>query len=958
MVSRESTSAKMPGKDPPRTEVQYYFSRWSAPMRKLLSLASCVVTALALVAAQERPAAQSSQTSEPIQGPRFRTGIDLVAVDVSVVDRNGRPVDDLLAPDFVVKIDGVTRRVVSADLVKVDAEAARKPQVDKTQSFYTSNLAPPNGRRIVFAVDQVRIGPGTLRPVLDAASRFLDHLTPLDQVSLVAYPDPGVRVDFTNDKVRLRRALQRLVGHPQRSVTRRHNIGVSEARAIVERSDQFVYAAVVERECRVSQDERQNQRCLQEIDRESDEVVHEARDDAENSLNGLRQLLQQLAKVEGPKLMILLSEGFMVDELELRSLVAMAGEARTSINVLVVDLRQTDVTLTNMRPSEAQDRRLHVQSLEGLAAMSRGSLFRIAGTGEPVFERLASEISAYYILGVEQQPSDSVGDRHRIDVEVRRRDVTIRSRQAFVLSPARLAGRARAAPEAALRETLSSPFAVSGLPLRATTFAQQDPQSGKVRLVVAAQVGEAGAQPGEYTVGYIVMNDQGQVAASFLEERMTLSPGSGSPNEALRFVGGVVVDPGTYSLRLAVIDKEGRRGSIVRDVSAWKMAGEPFAMGDLVIGPVPPQGKGIAVQVEPYVNTDGVAAYLELYSTTEATWKGTTVAFEIADSEDAPALTSLDASVEPGRQTTWRIATGIVPARTLPPGRYVARAKIAHDGTAVGVLVRPLVLEREARADAGAPAAVAAGPSAITPSMPKFDPAIALERDLLDAMLAMVERRSPDLKTALVEARAGRFDAAAREAFNGGDLVVGAFMDGVDLFSKGRLDEAAAQLQAAAGPRREFFPAAFFLGACYAAVGRDQDAAGVWQLALGQDPRPPAAYTVAADARLRTGQPQSAIDILKPAYDRDPSHDEIARRLAMAYAMTNRHAEALTVLDGYLLRHPDDQDMLFAAIVSQYEAARGGQILSSIDRDRVQRYAAAYQGPNRTLVDKYLETMR
>ena len=186
----------------------------------------------------------------------------------------------------------------------------------------------------------------------------------------------------------------------------------------------------------------------------------------------------------------------------------------------------------------------------------------------------------------------------------------------------------------------------------------------------------------------------------------------------------------------------------------------------------------------------------------------------------------------------------------------------------------------------------------MTPSLPKFDPAIALERDLLDAMLVMVERHSPDLKTSLVEARAGRYDAAAREAFNSGDLIVGAFLSGVDLFSKGELDEAAAQLQAAAGPRREFFPAAFFLGACYAAVGRDQDAAGVWQLALGKEPRPPVAYTVAADARLRIGQSQSAIDILKPAYDRDPTQDDIARRLAMAYAMTNRHAEALTVLDG------------------------------------------------------------
>jgi tetratricopeptide (TPR) repeat protein len=642
----------------------------------------------------------------------------------------------------------------------------------------------------------------------------------------------------------------------------------------------------------------------------------------------------------------------------MRRIVAMAGEARTSINVMVVDLKQSDVTNRNRRPNASADQRLNVQTLEGVASMSRGSLFRIAGNGEPVFERLASEISAYYILGVEQRPNDSVGDRHRIDVEVRRKNVTIRSRQAFVLSPARLADRARKSPEAALRETLASPFAVQGLPVRATTFAHLDPGSDKVQLVVAAQVGEVGAQPGTYSVGFIVVDDRtNQVAASFLD-KLTLSPGSGSPNEALRFVGGVVVDPGTYSLRFAVIDEEGRRGSIVRDVSAWKMAGESFAMGDLVVGPVPAAGKALGIQVEPYVATDDVAARIELYSTSPETWKGTTVSFEIADNEDAPALTTLDASVEPGRQPTWRVASGAVPARALPPGRYVARAKVARDGKEVGVLVRPFVLERVTETTAAAPSAVAVPPTVVTPPLPKFDRAIALDRSLLDTMLTMVERRSPDLKKALSEARAGRFDVAAREAFNEGDLVVGAFLSGVDLFSKGELDEAADQLQAAAGPRREFFPAAFFLGACYAAAGRDQDAAGTWQLALGKEARPTSAYVVAADARLRIGQAQSAIDILKPAFDRAPTNDDLARRLATAYAMGNRHSDALTVLDAYLLRHPDDQDMLFVAIVSQYEAVRGGQILSNIDRDKIQKYAAAYQGPNRTLVDKYLVTLK
>jgi Flp pilus assembly protein TadD len=112
-----------------------------------------------------------------------------------------------------------------------------------------------------------------------------------------------------------------------------------------------------------------------------------------------------------------------------------------------------------------------------------------------------------------------------------------------------------------------------------------------------------------------------------------------------------------------------------------------------------------------------------------------------------------------------------------------------------------------------------------------------------------------------------------------------------------------------------------------------------------------------ADARLRTGQAVSAIDILKPAYERDPMHDEIARRLAMAYSMTGRHADALPVLDGYLTRKPTDQDMLYAAIIAQYEVTRNGQPLSNVDRAKLRKYSAAYKGPNEALVEKYLQTI-
>jgi VWFA-related protein len=904
---------------------------------------------------QTAPAPQTppaSQTAEPVQGPTFRTGVDLIAIDVAVVDRNGRPVEDLRAPDFAVKIDGEVRRVVSAELVKVDVEAAKKQVADKSETFYTSNLTPPNGRQIVLAVDQINIRPGSLRPIMAAAQRFLDRLSPLDQIAFITFPEPGPRVSFTNDKLRLKLAMQGLIGQQPRTSAGQYNIGVSEALAIEEKRDQLTLAAVMNRECR-STDPQQRAQCERDIISESSQIARMVQEDADQSLIGLRQILERLAYIDGPKSLILISEGLAVDDTsELRSIVQLAGMARTSINVMLVDLQRGDVTISEQPPTELQDRRIQVTGLEALATMSRGSLFHIAGTGEPIFDRLASEISASYILGVEQRPSDSKGDRHRIDVEVRRRDVTIRSRQAFVLSPTLK----KRSAEDHLRDALSSPFPVSGLPVRVTTFAQQDPASQKVRLTVAAQVGTPGAKPAPFTVGFIVIDDTNQVAGSFLTQA-TLSPGASSPNEPLQFVGGVSLEPGIYSLRFGVVDADGRRGSVVRDVNAWKMAGEPLAMGDLIVGNLPASGQGLRAEVEPYVVDDRLAAYLELYSNSETTWKGASVTFEIADNQDAPALASLPAQLATGRQPAWRVATGVMAAQALPPGRYVARAQITRDGKAVGVLVRPFVLERAAGARTVAPTAVTAAALSFASLLPKFDAAGVLQGTLHTQMLDMVEKRSPTLKDSMVEARAGRYGPAALEALTAGDQTVAAFLRGVDLFAKGQLDQAATQLQLSAGPRRDFFPAAFYLGAVFAAVGRDRDAAGVWQIALGTEVRPAAVYTMVADARLRDGQPASAIDVLKPAYDRDPANDDIARRLAMAYAMTGRFAEALPVADKYLETHATDQDMLLAAIMSQYEVFRGGQVLSNLDRAKMRKYSIAYKGDHRALLDKYLTTM-
>ncbi len=920
-------------------------------------------------------ASAAAQTPDQPQGPTFRTGVDVISIDVAVVDGRGQPVQDLFAPEFSVKIDGEVRRVVTAELVKIDLDAARKQAADKTETFYTSNLTPTNARQIVIAVDQVNIRPGALQPLMAAASRFLDRLTPLDQVAFIAYPEPGPRVNFTNDKLKLRLAMQSLIGQPTHVSAGQHNIGVTEALAIYNRRDQIVMANVMARECRTVDPARLAQ-CERDITGESAEIARQTRENADQSSLGLRDLLTRLAYTEGPKSMILISEGMAIeDQNEIRSLVRQAGAARTSINIMAVDLRRGDVSVGDQPPSESEDRRYQMQGLEALATMSMGSLFYIAGTGDPIFDRLSSELSAHYLLGVEQKASDAQGDRHRIDIEVRRRGVTIRSRQAFVLSAT---GGPKRSPGESLRDALSSPFGVSGLPLRVTTFSHQDPATGKVRLSIAAQVGQPGAAKTAVTLGYLLLDRENQVVASYANAH-TLEPRTTSATAPLEFVGGALVEPGIYSLRFGVVDSEGRRGSVVREVNAWKMAGETLALGDLIVGPLPEAGRPMQAGVEPHVTVDTMAAHLELYSTTAATFERATVTFEVADDADATSLMSVPGQLVAGAQPAWRTVTGAMAMRALPPGRYVARAKIVRDGTTVGVLARPFVLERSAETARFSAEAVTSASRSFAATLPTFDRNAVLEPGLVKSLLDVVDKRSPALADAMTAARAGQYGAAAIEALGAGDQIAAAFLKGIDLYAKGQLDPAAQQFNIAAGARREFFPAALFLGASMAAAGRDRDAAGVWQLALASvapstptagQPAPssvsaaqsatgPAAivFTMVADARLRDGQAQSVIDVLKPAYDRAPDV-EIAKRLGMAYVLTARYAEAMPVLDAYLARHPTEQDMLAAAVVAQYELVRAGQVLSTADRAKMRRYGAAYRGDQQALVDKYLETMQ
>ena len=112
--------------------------------------------------------------------PTFRSGVDLVPVDVSVIDREGRPVRDLTVADFTLTVDGRPRAIVSASFVS--SELLEDTPPDRTT--FSTNSGQRPGRLIALVIDEAHIKRGTARTAFTAAASFVRGLDRADRVAL------------------------------------------------------------------------------------------------------------------------------------------------------------------------------------------------------------------------------------------------------------------------------------------------------------------------------------------------------------------------------------------------------------------------------------------------------------------------------------------------------------------------------------------------------------------------------------------------------------------------------------------------------------------------------------------------------------------------------------------------------------------------------------------------------
>ncbi len=400
----------------------------------------------------------------------FRSAVDLVAVDVQVVDRDGIPVGQIGPESFTVSINGRPRRVVSAQFVRHSSTSTiglDRPAVIAPALAVEQDEAA-DGRTFILAIDNGSFEAGKMRPVIEAAQHFIDSLAPNDRLGLYVYPT-GPRAMPTTERAPLRASLLKVVGE-KFTFKSRYNLRPSEivdmtaalGMGIQTRQNLLTTLAtqgpsassaaelpvdwdpvlkVVRRECPNEAD------CASKILNDVAAIAPQLESQATSSLGGLDTLLRSLAGVPGRKAVVLVSAGVLVSDRKdgrpdvgERSKLMGQTAARANATVYTVQIDTTAEVTASSRLADYQkprDRSMIGNWLDEFSAAAGGTRIYVpVGGGEFAFNRVLRETSAHYLLGVEPNDADRDGLPRQLRVKVARPGVTIQSRQ-WVVVPAR-----------------------------------------------------------------------------------------------------------------------------------------------------------------------------------------------------------------------------------------------------------------------------------------------------------------------------------------------------------------------------------------------------------------------------------------------------------------------------------------------------------------------------------------
>jgi VWFA-related protein len=645
----------------------------------------------------------SAQSPQTRQAPTFRSTTSLVLVDVTVLDKDGRPVPGLTADDFQVKLDGQVRPVRAVTYEQI-ANPLAAPQIALAEPDATSgaagaptraespkNAPPPAPRRrvIVIMVDDLSLVPSRGRSMLASAVRFVQSLPPTD---LVGYTTSSQSADMnpTPDHVAVQVALPRLIG--QLTDPRQlpgPSVGIVEGIEIRD-GDSAQLDQVALRDCGST-----TGTCADDVARKAQQVGAVAESTAHRQIRAYLEAVAALGSVSGLKQLVVISDGLALPRrtqvaIALEPLAKTAAAAGVQVTVLseapsVSDVEDVDRThagrgvptglMNGQLAAELRrgDDLLLREGVQTVADLTGGTYYQVVGLADPFFARIALATSAMYELGVEAPDKSAPGRDFALAVHVNRDGLTAHAnRHALVPEP-----KAPVPIETQLNQAVASGAPLYGIPISLGTSIRRGESTS--RLAVDLDVEIPAATPGPLTLVFGLADAMGLIQ----QGRKTIDAPAGGGDYRVSMAVPVVA--GSYRMRLAVADVNGVVGSVEAPVKAVLGRLGPFLASDLLTGWSPATGPAEFVALERLPATAAhLVSVLELYPDAGAPVP--------TDVRVKVTILTPDGTPIDDRDVTPQHINGMLRAEApfdlqyIPAGPYVLRATVDVGGVAVGTV--------------------------------------------------------------------------------------------------------------------------------------------------------------------------------------------------------------------------------------------------------------------------------
>jgi VWFA-related protein len=663
--------------------------------KALLVLAILVVSA----AVPDWPRVIGAQ-SAPAQTPVFKSKVEVVQLDVSVLDKHRQPVRGLTQKDFTIFEDGKPQPIVGFSTFDLDNASApvtgwmRDVAPDVATNLHTAT------RLFVIVMDDALIpqDPFAIQSAKTIAASIIDKLGPDDLTAIVFTGDNRKTQDFTSDKAKMRAALDRfnpgLAGYMFGKTTEHDPPGMdtdlwfyqSSVRTLSSLAD-YLIAVPGKRKSIFF--------VSPGAPLDLDPLVPRIASDIDPlDLSEARRADPWALKRRGslpPETMVDLAR--RMEEMFRRA-------QRANVTIYPIDptglggmdaylrarLGQWNTGFSAHKATAQQD------YLAAAAANTGGRTVMNTNDFDPGIAAIFEENASYYQIGFEATAAD--GKLRQLDVKVNRPGVEVHARSSYYAPEAPSAGKKPdknpiSAETVALQKAMGGILPMTGMPMRASiaSFAVPGQRLPTVAIVLGiTQPVPASAANGRVTETTELLTSaftpEGDAKGAQTHKASVVLRAGSNGDASYEVLARIDLPPGRYQLRLAAHNStSGRDGSVYADVTVPDYSNTPFSASPILLGATPGRvsaPKGLFTPLLPFVptaerefaRTDKLLSFLRLYQSGQKPIEAVTLTIRIRDGSnqlkvDQTQLVGIDRFPAVGQQIAPLVSSTPTPSRTV-----------------------------------------------------------------------------------------------------------------------------------------------------------------------------------------------------------------------------------------------------------------------------------------------------